>query len=339
MNTIKKQCSKQNELEVFELASTILHQNGLVVFPTETVYGIGGNALNSESISSIYKAKGRPSDNPLIVHLASKDQISDYAVNIQEYAYKLMDAFWPGPLTMVFNKSEKITKNITGGLDTVAIRVPDNYIAQGILRTSKLPICAPSANISGRPSSTTFKHVVEDLDGKVDMIIDGGKSVIGLESTVLDVTTETPVILRPGKITQSELESLLEIEVRSNYVMNEKQSTVPKSPGMKYKHYAPKGELMLFEPNLDEFVSSINSLELGENDFVLGATEFLENITHHNKYNLGSINDLDEISSNIFEALRYMDELKVTKMYCHLVKDEGLGIAINNRLKKAGQKY
>lgn len=338
MKTIKELCTEENKNEIFELASNILHNNGLVVFPTETVYGIGGNALNSESVNNIYKAKGRPSDNPLIVHLASKDEVNEYAIDIQEYAYKLMDAFWPGPLTMVFKKSDKITKNITGGLNTVAIRVPDNYIAQGILKTSGLPICAPSANVSGRPSSTLFKHVMDDLDGKVDLIIDGGKSVIGLESTVLDVTTDNPVILRPGKITKEELEEIINIEVKSNYVLTEK-STVPKSPGMKYKHYAPKGELVLLDPDKALFEETINKLDLNENDYVIGATEFLSNISHPNTYDLGSINNLEEISSNIFEALRHMDELGIKKMYGHLVKEEGLGIAINNRLKKAGQKY
>lgn len=338
MNTIKVEYNTSNKKEILETASSIISNGGLVVFPTETVYGIGGNALNGEAIANIYKAKGRPSDNPLIIHLYDKNQVTEYASEISDYAQKLMDYFWPGPLTMVFKKTDKVKRYLTGGLDTVAIRVPANEIVLGILEHSKLPICAPSANTSGRPSSTTFDHVVEDLDGKVEMIINGGKSVIGIESTVLDVTTEQPVILRPGKITKEDLETVLGIKVRVTDSLKKEIKDAPKAPGMKYKHYAPKGELEIVRGNASEFQNTLNNINLSDDTCIIASTEYLSNINHKNVYNLGSITNLDEISQNVFAAFRYMDEVNIKKMYIQLFDNKGFGVAINNRILKASSK-
>lgn len=338
MKTIKMRFTNENQNEIFQIASEKLNQGGLVVFPTETVYGIGGNALNPEAVRKIYEAKGRPSDNPLIVHINDPRELPKYAKDINQYVYELIRAFWPGPLTMVFKKTDLVQTYLTGGLDTVAVRIPDNEIIQGILNHSKLPICAPSANTSGRPSATTFDHVVEDLDGKVDMIIDGGKSFIGLESTVLDVTGETPVILRPGKITKENLETVLRRTVVISTPQKKESELAPKSPGMKYKHYAPKADLIIIDKIKDDFIDEVNNLSLDQDTYIIASAEYLEKIHHNKIYNLGSISNLDEISSNVFAAFRHMDLVGAKKIYIQLFENTGIGHAINNRIQKASTK-
>jgi L-threonylcarbamoyladenylate synthase len=315
---------------------SVLHQGGLVVFPTETVYGIGANALNPQAVLSIYQAKGRPSDNPLIVHIAHKKDLYQYIDDIPRVSTKLMDAYWPGPLTLIFDKSSKIPYEVTGGLNTVAIRMPNHPIALDVIGLSELPICAPSANLSGRPSSTLFEHVYEDFNGKVDIIIDGGKAKIGLESTVLDVTTPIPTLLRPGAITKAMIEKTLELGIIDG--TDKKVNDIPKSPGMKYKHYAPKGQMTLVDGKIENVISYVNqivkSLDITKTA-VIGADEVTSHIDLKYKVSLGHLSNLDEIASNLFIALRQMDDLGIEHIFIHSLPESDLGQAIMNRLSKA----
>ena len=238
-----------------ERAGSIIRDGGLVAFPTETVYGLGGDALNPESSKKIYAAKGRPSDNPLIVHVADIESVADIVKEIPEAARKLADAFWPGPLTMIMNKSDKVPYETTGGLDTVAIRMPNNKIALELIRQSGGYIAAPSANTSGRPSPTVARYCVEDLSGKIEMIIDGGQVGIGLESTIVDLTSGTPMILRPGYITKEMLSGVLGAVEIDRTIIDGNSKERPKAPGMKYRHYAPKGELTIVEGSQEDVVA------------------------------------------------------------------------------------
>ena len=314
----------------------VFHKGGLVVFPTETVYGIGADATNPEAVKSIFKAKGRPSDNPLIVHISKVDDLELYVSDIPSHAKSLMDTFWPGPLTLVFNKKEIIPKEVTGGLNTVGIRVPGLKIARDIIDIAGLPICAPSANLSGKPSSTIFDHVASDFEERVDIIIDGGKAEIGLESTVLDITTPVPVMLRPGFVTKKMIEDTLGFKIID--ATESKIENTPKSPGMKYTHYAPKGKMTLVEGNEKDVVDFINN-EIKKHKktkvAVIGAEEYLNQMDAEYKANLGHLSDLNEIGSNIFIALRQMDQLGIEHIYMHTLPNTDLGQAIMNRLSKA----
>jgi L-threonylcarbamoyladenylate synthase len=313
-------------------AASIIKSGGLVVFPTETVYGIGANALNPNASKNIYKVKGRPSDNPLILHISDKEDFKDYAIKSFEYIDILIEAFWPGPLTLVCPKTDLVPKTITGGLDTVAIRLPNNQLAQSIIRASKTPICAPSANISGSPSSTSFNHVYDDFNGFVEMIIDGGNTHVGLESTVLDCTKETPVILRPGSITKDMIES--EIHIKLEKIENQKNSQVPKSPGMKYKHYAPKKKTVLLKGTRSEIASYVN--QINEKRFgLIGTSELIQLIQNEHTYDLGPSNHYDLIASHIFNALRSIDKKEIDIIYIEVLEETGIGEAIMNRLLKA----
>ena len=237
--------------EVIRRAGRIIREGGLVAFPTETVYGLGGDALNPESSRKIYAAKGRPSDNPLIVHVCRWKDVAPIVRSVPGEAEELARAFWPGPLTMILNKNDSVPPETTGGLDTVAIRFPDNRIAQALIDASGGYIAAPSANRSGRPSPTLARYCLEDLDGRVEMILDGGQVGIGIESTIVDLTEKRPVILRPGYITREMLEAVLgEVEVDSALI-DPDSGVAPKAPGMKYRHYAPRGELVIFEGERD----------------------------------------------------------------------------------------
>jgi L-threonylcarbamoyladenylate synthase len=316
--------------------SKTIQEGGLVVFPTETVYGIGANALDASAASKIYAVKGRPSDNPLIVHIDNLHTLNKLTTEINEQARKLIQAFWPGPLTLIFKKSALVPDAITGNLDTVAIRFPSHPAARKLIKLAKTPIAAPSANISGRPSSTLFSHVQEDLEGKVDIMIDGGKSTIGLESTVLDVTTENPMILRPGSVTKRMIESILEHPVTD--ASKEEVKTTPKAPGMKYTHYAPKGKITLVDGLKEEVIEYINkaiTILDHEKTAVICAKEYVSAIKCKHIFDLGSIDETEEIASNLFIALRTMDELGIEQIYTHTFKDEQLGQAIMNRLLKA----
>ncbi len=334
-------------------AGRILQGGGLVAFPTETVYGLGGDALNPESSRKIYAAKGRPSDNPLIVHVARWEDVAAIVRRIPKEAELLAKAFWPGPLTMIFEKGESVPYETTGGLDTVAVRFPSNRIAQALIRAAGGYVAAPSANRSGRPSPTVAQYCREDLDGRIEMIIDGGEVGIGLESTIIDLTEGKPTILRPGYITQTMLEETLgEVEV-DRAILSADSSCRPKAPGMKYRHYAPKGELTIVEGPTDRVTAYINdALEkakaAGERTGVICTDETQERYRADVIRSAGSRRDEEEIARELFRILREFDDEACTVMYSESFSDAeigeekerrkaagGIGMAIMNRLMKA----
>ncbi len=319
-----------------DIRSTLL-TGRLVVFPTETVYGIGAYALSSEGIANIYNVKGRPSDNPLIMHMKDAQAITPYVYIDQPYIKDLIDAFWPGPLTMVFRKKESVPTLITGGLSTVGVRIPSHPVAQDVLTIADVPICAPSANISGRPSATLFEHVMEDFNHRVDIIIDGGKSDVGLESTVLDVTGDVPVILRPGVITQAMLETIVPKVLRKDGV---KANETPASPGMKYKHYAPRGELTIVEGDQSAVVRYINDKIKDHHDKhkkvgVITSDALIKQFNTTYVYNLGDASFDSSIASNLYIGLRMMDQFQVDYIYSVAFHGGSYQEAIMNRLYKA----
>jgi L-threonylcarbamoyladenylate synthase len=320
-------------------AGNIIQQGGLVAFPTETVYGIGANALDDKACLKIYEAKGRPSDNPLIMHISDIECLPEYACPVSDIALSLIEAFWPGPLTLVFNKTEKVSKLITGGLNTVAIRMPQHPIARDIIHHAGVPVVAPSANLSGKPSPTRGSHVVDDLAGRVDMIIDGGKTEHGLESTVLDVSGNIPCILRPGSITISMIEAVVGKVHYDDHLENE--SLTPKSPGMKYKHYAPRGNLQIISGDSEEkIVDYILSeghrlMKLGRKVGVITPEHLKNKFSLDAVESIGHIENPKEIGSNLFKILRRMDELEVNDIFSFEFKGEEVAVAIMNRLIKA----
>lgn len=311
-----------------------LTQGSLVIFPTETVYGIGGYACLEEAAQSIYAVKGRPSDNPLIVHLARFDQIERYAYIDHPDVYTLAKAFWPGPMTLVLRKNDTIPMSVTGGLSTIAIRIPSHPVARTLLEVTNLPLAAPSANLSGKPSSTTFAHVMSDFNGKVEVIIDGGDVPIGLESTVIDMTQDIPSILRPGSVTQVMIEQVLKRPVLDESDL--KNGGIPKSPGMKYKHYAPLAEMTLVRGNPDAVIAFLKEESLRNQGLVIiGPTEIVSHLKQSSIIDLGSLSDLNTIGKNLFSSFRQLDELHVMRAYIVALSDEGLGKAIMNRVLKA----
>jgi L-threonylcarbamoyladenylate synthase len=321
-------------------AGKVIREGGLVVFPTETVYGLGANALEEAAVKKIFEAKGRPQDNPLIVHVASFE-IEEYVLEIPHIAEKLMNNFWPGPLTIIFKKSSLIPDMTSAGLDSVGIRMPENKIALGLIKSSGSPIAAPSANISGKPSPTEVERCIEDLNGKVDYIIGGDKSQVGLESTIIDCTVTPPCVLRPGGIT---LEMLRKID-KNIYIdpaIMEKATGdfKPKAPGMKYRHYAPKAQVKIVEGELQKTIAKINEIVQNyiDDNKVVGimATDetigcYLQGI----KMSLGSRKKPECIGRNLFEALRVFDDKGVDIIISEAFEEKGIGIAIMNRLRKA----
>lgn len=343
METIIKKIDRNNiQEEDFKEASDIINKGGLVAFPTETVYGLGADALNEQAAARIYAAKGRPSDNPLIVHIADIAALNELASDVPDIAYELADAFWPGPLTIILNKSGLVPKGTTGGLETVAIRMPSDKIAAALIKYSNKYIAAPSANTSGRPSTTKAEHVIEDLDGKIDMIIDGGASDIGLESTIVDLTGEFPVILRPGYITKDELEAVVGYVEYDKAVLNREANTniVAKAPGMKYRHYAPKAELFIVEGSMEDTIECINKNVkekemLGFKTGVI-ATDETKNMYHGGIVkSLGSRNNELSITSALFDILREFDTIEARYIYTESFDGLEHGQAVMNRLLKA----
>jgi L-threonylcarbamoyladenylate synthase len=330
----------ENDIEIIKKAAEVIKDGGTVVFPTETVYGLGANALSEEACEKIFAAKGRPQDNPLIIHVADFD-ISKYVKHIPEKAQILMETFWPGPLTIIMKKSEIIPDKVTGGLDSVAVRMPENKIARKLIECAMVPIAAPSANISGRPSPTTIHHCIEDLYGRVDMIIGGEKSEVGLESTVVDVADDKITILRPGGITREMLEeSLGEILVDPAILKKPDENLVPKSPGMKYRHYAPKAPLTIVKGKAEDIVDYINikASELSEKGFSVGVMSAEENIEKYKvkyKISLGNSTEPGIIAANLFDCLREFDKIDIDYIFSEGFAEEGLGLAIMNRLRKA----
>ena len=321
--------------------SQTLRDGGLVVLPTETVYGLGGNGLNKRACKKIYEAKGRPSDNPLILHIAENSQLDPLVAEIPDVAKKCMEKFWPGPLTIIFKRSDLIPDEATGGLETVAIREPSNEIAHAILKAVDFPVAAPSANLSGRPSPTKVEHVIEDLNGRVDIIVDGGHSVVGIESTVLDVTVDPPMILRPGKITLEDLREIDENIRIDNATIDAKSGEIPKSPGQKYRHYAPRAEAICFGGRLDKVVNEIkkNIEENKDKKIAVLATDEsydeYKNLDIKLLINLGSRENLEEVAANLFDALRRCDDENVDIIFAEGFELRGIGLSIMNRLLKA----
>lgn len=262
MDTKVVKMSEDNiDLDEIRQAGQIIRDGGLVAFPTETVYGLGANAMDAEAAAKVYQAKGRPSDNPLIAHIADVSMLEDLVTEVPEVAKKLMDAFWPGPMTLIFNKSDKVPKGTTGGLDTVAVRFPNNKIACSLIKAAGVSIAAPSANLSGKPSPTLGEHVVDDMDGRIDMIIDGGMVGMGLESTIIDVTVEPPMILRPGFITVEMAKKVVgDVTVDKTIFKKPSEGLKPKAPGMKYRHYAPKADYRIFKGTADKVADVITEL-------------------------------------------------------------------------------
>lgn len=321
-------------------AGEVIRAGGLVAFPTETVYGLGGDALNRESSRKIYAAKGRPSDNPLIVHICRFEDIRQIVKEVPEEARRIAEAFWPGPLTMILPKSELVPKETTGGLDTVAVRFPSDKIAQKLIEYSGGYIAAPSANLSGRPSPTVAKYVAEDMDGRIEMIIDGGAVGIGLESTIIDLTVSPPQILRPGYVTEEMLRKVLGRVDTDVTILSADSGQAPKAPGMKYRHYAPKGELTIVEGEPDAVVAYINgqvqkARENGEKTGVIGTDECAGRYCADVVKSVGSREDEESIARHLFTALREFDDENVERMYSESFDSAGLGQAIMNRLLKA----
>lgn len=316
-------------------AESIKHGN-LVLFPTETVYGIGANALDKKAVEKIFIAKGRKQDNPLIVHISSIEMLNMVVADIGEIEQKLIDAFWPGPLTIIFNKKDVIPDIVTAGLGTVAVRMPSNNIARTLIEYSKCPIAAPSANISGKPSGTLIEDIVDELDGKVEYIIDSGIALIGVESTVVRVVNNKVHILRPGKISKEDINNLglhvvIEKQVLEEYMPKEKIM----SPGIKYKHYAPNTKcVLIYSDDNEKLVDKVNEkIEGNNNVLVLAKTKNINRYNIKNKLDMG--NALEEISKNIFTYLRKVDLYKVDLVIIEGVEKKGLGLAIMNRLIRA----
>ncbi|HPJ75888.1 MAG TPA: L-threonylcarbamoyladenylate synthase [Clostridia bacterium] len=330
MNNIKTRLFDTVNEESLKESADIIKGGGIVAFPTETVYGLGADALNPNAIEKIFLAKGRPNDNPLIIHIHNISVLDKYVKEIPSVLTMLSKLYMPGPLTVVLKKKDIIPNNVTAGLDTVAVRIPDNEIALKLIEYSNTPIAAPSANISGRPSPTMYEHVVSDLFGKADAIINGGKTRIGLESTVLDLTTEIPVILRPGGVSYESLKLIL-TDVETAYSFDTEK---PKSPGMKYKHYAPIADMVIVKGKTDDVVRKINEIS-DEDCAVLCCKETYERYISNNKLSAGSINDPSEIASNIFQCLRLFDQMKIKKIFCEYFEMKDIGEAVMNRLLKA----
>ncbi|WP_458459882.1 L-threonylcarbamoyladenylate synthase [Pseudobutyrivibrio sp.] len=335
-------------MDYIKEASEILRNGGLVAFPTETVYGLGGDATDKEASKKIYAAKGRPSDNPLIVHIAKFSQLEDISKDLPDNAKKLADAFWPGPLTMVVNKNEVIPYETTGGLDTVAVRMPNNPVALALIEESGCMIAAPSANTSGRPSPTKASHVYEDLSGKIEAILDGGSVDIGLESTIVDLTEDVVTILRPGYINMDMLKEVVgEVRMDPGIVYNDKGTTSgarPKAPGMRYKHYAPKGDLTIISGEEDIVVATINqmtkeALDKGQRVGIIATSESADRYKDGQVLVIGDRADEGSIAHNLYDILRQFDEIGVDVIYSESFATPKMGQAIMNRLlKAAGQK-
>lgn len=326
--------------DVLAKAGQILKNGGLVAFPTETVYGLGANALDSKAAYKIYKAKGRPSDNPLIIHIASLDSLPLITSGIPVDALALAKRYWPGPLTMIFRKSDVVPKEITGGLESVAVRVPDHKVALALIEAGGGYIAAPSANTSGRPSPTKAVHVADDLGEKVDMIVDGGDTTIGLESTIVDFTSDEVTILRPGAITKAMIEAVIgPVQIATDKLID-LMDDVPKAPGMKYTHYAPKAPLVIVEGKVQAVSAQINKyvqeeLAQGGKPGVICAKENLARYSQGLLISLGELKDEEGIARHLYSVLREFDEADVTSIYSESFDTPRLGAAIMNRLRKA----
>jgi len=335
------------EITKLHIAVNIIKSGGVVAFPTETVYGLGANGLDETACAKIYEAKGRPSDNPLILHISDMSQLDELAAEISETAKLLADSFWPGPMTLVMKRTSIVPSLVSGGLDTVAIRMPSNRIAHELIKQSGVPIAAPSANVSGRPSSTRSEHVETDLTGQVDMIIDGGSSVYGLESTIVDVSGKgRPCLLRPGSITVEQLESIVgKIDIDPAVTAHMLSGDRPKAPGMAYVHYAPRAELVIVTGNISSVQRKISELAhkqqaSGTNASNIAIITTDEGLDFYRNapaklFSLGKRSNLDEPAANLYDVLRSLDEAGITHAFAEGFDEVGIGLSIMNRMKKA----
>ncbi|TGC07925.1 L-threonylcarbamoyladenylate synthase [Methanolobus halotolerans] len=334
---------KDNFRETVGEAAEMIKKGGTVAFPTETVYGLGADAVNPAAVKAVFRAKGRPADNPLIVHVASKEQCEELASTIPEKAYTLIDRFWPGPLTLILERKQIVPDITTGGLDTVALRMPDNRIAMELIRISGRPLAAPSANLSGRPSPTTAEHVIADLDGRIDAIIDGGAVRVGVESTVIDMTSEPPAILRPGIVSRNDIEREIgRICIGYEDKIHQDIEKV-RSPGMKYTHYSPDAIVILLEGSNEMVISKIQEMlydfrSRGAKVGLLLTGESNEVLEGDEEFLLGKKDRPSELAFNLFSGLRYLDEKKVDVILADgSFSHSGVGAAVRNRLRKAAE--
>jgi len=325
--------------KILNYPAKVLKEGGLVAFPTETVYGLGCNALDEEAISKIFEVKGRPGDNPLIIHISEIEMLDALVKEYSGVVKKVISKFWPGPLTIVFKSSDLVPTSVTAGLDTVAVRMPSNAIAQKLIEIADVPVAAPSANLSGKPSPTSAKHVIDDLSGEIECIIDGGDCEVGLESTVLDMSSDQPTILRPGGVTIEELRKVIPSVIYDEALKN--LEMIPKSPGMKYVHYSPEAEVYILE-NFDYSSKKIKNVEeIIEEDFsnkkigFMGSKSFIKSFDEHYGISLGEQNDFNQIASNLFRALRAFDDKGIEVVISESFELIGVGHAIMNRLRKS----
>ena len=324
--------TEENEINE---AGKIIRNGGLVAFPTETVYGLGASAFDADAAKKIYAAKGRPSDNPLIVHICDKAQIADIAAEIPNAAQIVIDKFMPGPVTIILKKKSVVPDDVTAGLDTVAIRFPAHETAQRLIAAAGVPIAAPSANLSGKPSPTKAKHVIKDMTGRIDAIIDGGDCNVGVESTIVDFTGERPVILRPGGVTYDDLKAQgIDVEIDKNILQSIAPDEVPKCPGMKYKHYAPNAEVTVVEGEKNAVQKKIKEL-LNETNGKIAGVLTMYGADYDNALILSAGNTNKEYAKNLFSALREFDELGVEVVFAEFSEKDGYGLAVKNRLYKA----
>ena len=327
-------------------AAAILRAGRLVAFPTETVYGLGANGLDEDAVARIFAAKGRPQDNPLILHVAASDEVRPLLKEVPEEAERLMARFWPGPLTLVLPRSPLVPDIVTGGLDTVAVRLPDHPVARRIIRAAGVPIAAPSANLSGRPSPTTAEHVLADLDGRVEVVIDGGPTHVGVESTVLDLTTTPPAILRPGGVTREQLEDFLGAVIGPEASREGGDQQRPRSPGMKYTHYSPAAPLLLFLGPPELVVRAVAERAAAERRDGR-RVGILTNDRHLEAYradpgdilvSLGPEGDARAAAMHLFQCLRAFDAEGAEVILAEGIDEAGIGLAVMNRLRKAASR-
>ncbi len=316
-------------------AAEILRQGGLLGIPTETVYGLGANALNEEAVKGIFEAKGRPQDNPLILHIPHVDWLERYCENVPQEAYLLAEKFWPGPLTMILPKKDIVPLRTTGGLSTVGVRMPDHPLTLELIRQADVPVAAPSGNTSGRPSPTKAEHMLEDMQGKIHGIFDGGACRVGVESTIVDLTVTPPRLLRPGGLSLEDLQSVLgEVAVDKAVTEKMKEGEKPRAPGMKYRHYAPKAPVTVVCGDPQATARYIAE-HRQDGDGVICFTEFASLFEGHATQILGEVCDKHQQAQRVFDALRAFDSLPVAAIYAQCPDTAGLGLAVSNRLKKA----
>ncbi len=318
-----------------QTAAQIIRSGGLLGIPTETVYGLGADGLNEKAVHAIFEAKGRPQDNPLILHLPSADWLERYCKNIPDKAYTLTERFWPGPLTIILPRKPQVPDAVTAGLPTVGMRCPDCEVTRLVIEAAGVPIAAPSGNTSGRPSPTNAQDMLEDMDGKIDAILDGGPCSVGVESTIIDLTVQPPRLLRPGGVTLEELEEVLgEVAVDEAVRRLMAPSEKPKAPGMKYRHYAPKAPVTVVKGDPDETAGYIVA-RMGDKSGVICFDEFKGCFRGHPVESIGPTADQAEHARRVFDALRAFDHLDVTDIWAQSPTDEGIGLAVTNRLNKA----